>query len=147
MISQDFKIVVDVGGGQGTLLATILRKNPKLQGVLLDMPHVVEMARPMLEREGLQARCKLAPGNFFEAVPGGGDLYMLKRILHDWDDKNSREILMTCRAAMSAELTLIVLDAVVPVGNTPVIFQAPRFAYACLCRRSREDGGGASLGA
>lgn len=114
-----FKIVVDVGGGQGTLLATILRKNPKLQGVLLDMPHVVEMARPMLEREGLQARCKLVPGNFFEAVPGGGDLYMLKRILHDWDDKNSREILMTCRAAMSAESTLIVLDAVVPVGNTP----------------------------
>jgi O-methyltransferase domain/Dimerisation domain len=114
-----FKTVVDVGGGQGTLLATILKRNINLQGLLFDMPHVVEMARPMLEREGLQARCKLVPGNFFKAVPAGGDLYMLKRILHDWDDKNSREILMTCRAAMSAESVLIVLDAVVPVGNEP----------------------------
>jgi hypothetical protein len=112
-----FKTVVDVGGGQGTLLATILGRHPGLDGVLFDMPDVVEMARGRLE--AVQSRCRLVPGDFFESVPSGGHLYMLKRILHDWDDERSRKILATCRQGMPPHATLIVLDAVVPAGNEP----------------------------
>jgi ubiquinone/menaquinone biosynthesis C-methylase UbiE len=114
-----FKTIVDVGGGQGTLLASILKRHSSVEGVLFDMPDVVEMARGRLTQEAVQSRCQFVPGNFFESVPGGGNLYMVKRILHDWDDKHSRQILANCRRDMPAQAKLIVLDAVVPTDNGP----------------------------
>jgi hypothetical protein len=114
-----FKTIVDVGGGQGSLLATILKRHPRLGGVLFDLPHVLDMAKGRLMQEGVQSRCRFVPGNFFESVPGGGDLYLLKRILHDYDDKHGRQILANCRRDMPAHASLTVLDAIVPTGNEP----------------------------
>jgi hypothetical protein len=114
-----FRSIVDVGGGQGTLLATVLKRHPNVEGVLFDMPDVVEMAKGRLAQDGVKSRCKFVAGNFFESVPGGGNLYMLKRILHDWDDAAGRQILTICRQNMPAQATLVVLDAVVPTGNAP----------------------------
>jgi hypothetical protein len=108
--------VVDVAGGHGTLLATILRARPGLRGVLFDAPTVVEGARPVLEAAGVADRCALVGGDFFEAVPDGGDVYTLKLIIHDWDDERAVAILRSCRRAMGDQGRLLILDTVVPPG-------------------------------
>jgi len=76
-----------VGGGQGAPLTAILKSNPALRGTLFDRPHVSEGARPLLEAAGLAARCEIAGGDFFDAVPAGRDVYTLKHVIHDWDDE------------------------------------------------------------
>ena len=81
-----FKCVADIGGGTGRLLADILAANPEVEGILFDLPDVSTAAPPLLEASGVAGRCKLVAGNFFESVPAGADAYMLKHILHDWDD-------------------------------------------------------------
>jgi hypothetical protein len=112
--------VVDVGGGQGALLAAILEANPRTRGVLFDRPHVVAAARPRLEAAGLApGRFDLVEGDFFGAVPAGGDIYVLKRIIHDWDDGRARSILRNCRAALSEAGRLLLVELVVPPGNEP----------------------------
>jgi O-methyltransferase domain/Dimerisation domain len=88
--------VVDVGGGQGTLLAAVLRANPRLKGVLYDRPDVLATARRTLAGEGVLERCELVRGDFFSSVPRGGDAYLLKDVLHDWDDRRAVAILTTC---------------------------------------------------
>ena len=113
------KTVVDVGGGNGTLLAALLSAHPHLQGVLFDLPHVADRGRERLAAEGLAARCRVVGGDFFDAVPEGGDVYVLARVLHDWDDARAVRILQTCRAAMRPDAVLFVLDDVVPEGDTP----------------------------
>ena len=92
--------VVDVGGGDGTLLAAVLRAHPEAEGVLIDLPHVAAGARRAMEAAGLAARCRVEPGDFFVGVPPGGDLYLLHKIIHDWDDARAGAILARCRAAM-----------------------------------------------
>jgi hypothetical protein len=112
--------VVDVGGGRGTLLAAVLRANPALGGVLFDLPHVAEAAREALAAAGLAARCRIETGDFFERVPAGGAVYLLHRVIHDWDDARAGRILAHCRAAMPPRGgRLLLLEAVVPPGNTP----------------------------
>ena len=111
--------VVDVGGGQGSLLAAVLAARPGLRGVLLDRPPVVEMARGRLEAAGVAGRCDLVAGDFFAAVPAGGDVYLLKKVLHDWGDEDARAILARCRAAMPDTGRLLVAEPVVPEGNRP----------------------------
>jgi hypothetical protein len=108
--------LVDVAGGHGTLLATILRARPGLRGVLFDAPAVVAGARPVLQAAGVADRCETVGGDFFEAVPDGGDVYTLKLILHDWDDERAAAILRNCRRAMGERGTLLILDTVVPPG-------------------------------
>jgi predicted O-methyltransferase YrrM len=108
--------VVDVAGGHGTLLATILRARPGLRGVLFDAPSVAAGARSVLEAAGVADRCQTVGGDFFQAVPGGGDVYTLKLIIHDWDDERAAAILRTCRRAMGEGSTLLILDSVVPSG-------------------------------
>jgi hypothetical protein len=108
--------VVDVAGGHGTLLAAILRARPGLRGVLFDAPAVVAGARPVLEAAGVADRCGVVGGDFFEAVPAGGDVYTLKFIVHDWDDERAAAILRTCRRAIGAGGTLLILETVVPAG-------------------------------
>ena len=111
--------IVDVGGGQGALLAAILERNPDARGVLFDVAHVVDAARPLMAEAGLAARCELVAGSFFERVPSGGDLYLLKRVLHDWTDKSALAILKNCRASMGVGSQLLVIEHVLAPGNAP----------------------------
>ncbi len=106
--------VVDVGGGHGKLLAVILQRYPAIRGVLLDLPHVVEGARRMLEAEGVAHRCELVGGNFFESVPDGGDAYILRHIIHDWEDDQAVTILTNCRRAMSKRARMILVERYFP---------------------------------
>jgi SAM-dependent methyltransferase len=109
-----FARVVDVGGGYGTLLTAILRANPTVQGVLFDHPEVVAGARARLEAAGVADRCELIGGDFFTAVPEGGDVYILSRVLMDHDDARSREILRNCHHAMADGGRLLVIQQVLP---------------------------------
>jgi hypothetical protein len=120
--SYDFAgagLVVDVGGGQGGLLTAILEANPGVNGIVLDLPHVAAMARQQLQARGLASRCRAEAGDFFREVPGGGDLYLLRKVIHDWDDERARVLLRCCRAAMTEAARLIVVETVVPAGNEP----------------------------
>jgi hypothetical protein len=102
--------VVDVGGGQGLLLATLLRANPGLRGVLLDLPKVVETARTVLGAELVNGRCEIVGGDFMTAVPAGGDVYILKRILMDRDDAQVRRVLNNIREVMHPNGCVLVAD-------------------------------------
>jgi hypothetical protein len=110
----DVRRLVDVGGGQGVLLAAILRSAPQLRAVLVDRPMVIERARAWLAQEQLGERCELVPGDFFASVPDGGDAYLLSRVIHDWDDEDARRILITCAAAMTGASRLLLVEAIVP---------------------------------
>ncbi len=113
--------LVDVGGGNGSLLATILKANPKLKGVLFDLHSVSARAKQdrHVTAKGIAKRCTLESGNFFDAVPNGGDAYIMKRTLHDWDDERCAKILANCCAAMNEKGTVLVVDAVISPGNEP----------------------------
>jgi hypothetical protein len=110
------KQIVDVGGGQGGLLAAILAAHPSARGVLYDQPHVLANSEH-LAVAAFKDRCTLANGNFFDAVPTGGDVYILKRILHDWPDDKAVRILTACRAAMAPTARVLVIDAIIKPGN------------------------------
>ncbi len=114
-----FGTVVDVGGGHGGLITSILKTNPKLKGILLDAPQVIEGARPKIEAAGLADRCEIVAGDFFKAVPAGGDAYVMKWIIHDWDDDRAITILKNCRDQMSPDARVIIVDCVVPENNEP----------------------------
>jgi hypothetical protein len=105
-----FETVVDVGGGNGALLAGILDRHPTVRGVVFDQPHVVANARAFLAERGLADRCEVAAGSFFESVPSGADAYVLKAIIHDWEDPEAEAILHTCRRAMGPTARLLVIE-------------------------------------
>lgn len=113
----DGATVVDVGGGPGGLLRTVLRRNPTLRGVLFEQESV--LAKHILDDEALAGRWRTAAGDFFTTVPDGEDFYVLKRVLHDWNDEDSLRILRSCRAALPAHGRVLVIDAVIPPGNEP----------------------------
>ena len=106
-----FRTIVDVGGGQGFLLSAILAANPAARGVLFDQASVV--AGRSIER------CTIEGGDFFRSAPPGGDLYLLKSIIHDWDDARAETILRNCREAMADHARLLVIERVIPLGNGP----------------------------
>jgi hypothetical protein len=111
--------VVDVGGGHGSFIAAILKANPPLRGVLFELPHVAEGARRVIEAEGVADRCEIVAGDFFEAVPSGGDAYVLKIIIHDWNNEHAEAILQNCRHAMTNNGRLLLVERVIPPGNGP----------------------------
>jgi len=111
--------VVDVGGGHGALLTAILRAHEDLTGILCDLPTVVPGAERQLAEAGLSGRTTAMAVDFFRAVPSGGSVYVLKSVLHNWDDDACVAILKTCRRAMSRHARLIVAERVVPAGNAP----------------------------
>jgi hypothetical protein len=117
---SDSKVVVDVGGGNGLLLSEILRVAPHLEGWLFEMSTVAAQAQVHFDDVGLQDRTTVITGNFFDALPAGGDLYILKRILHDWDDEEALRILQRCRQAVHGEATLLIAETVLPEVNAEV---------------------------
>ena len=112
-----FGTVVDVGGGHGALVAALLAENPTMQGVLFDQPHVVALARDLLTTAGVADRCQVIGGSFFESVPEGGDAYVLKSIIHDWEDAEVAAILRVCRRAMRADATLLIVERILAPPN------------------------------
>jgi hypothetical protein len=114
-----FGTVVDVGGGRGSFLAAILRAHPAVRGVLFEQAHVVPGARQYLDAAGLSSRCEVVAGDIFAAVAAGGDAYVLKRVIHDWDDDRAVRILERCRRAMPPTGRLLVVETVIPPGNAP----------------------------
>jgi len=109
-----FRCIADVGGGTGRLLADILSANPKVLGMLFDLPNVLTAAPPLLEASGMAGRCKVVAGSFFEGIPTGADAYLLKHVLHDWDDARAVTILANCRRAMARTATLLIVERVMP---------------------------------
>jgi hypothetical protein len=111
--------VIDVGGADGGLLLAILDANPHVHGTVLDRPQVVEAARQAIETKNLQARCQAVAGDFFQAVPPGGDLHVLKFILVDWKDAEALRILQNCRKAIAPDGKLLVIEMTIPDSNDP----------------------------
>ena len=109
--------LIDIGGGHGGMISSILRRNPEMQGILFDAPQVIDGARAGVEASDVAGRCTLVGGNFFEAVPAGGDAHILKWIIHDWDDEKSLAILKNCHGALAKNGKLILVEAVVPPGS------------------------------
>jgi hypothetical protein len=116
-----FGVVADIGGGNGSQLTEILKKHTRMQGILFDLPHVVERAKERIRASGLLDRCKLVSGSFFDAVPEGADAYILRHIIHDWDDKKCLTILRNCHRAMRPTNKLLVIESVIPPGNEPFV--------------------------
>lgn len=111
--------LVDVGGGHGLLLASILQKNPQMRGILFDAPSVIAGAGDVIQTHGVGERCDAIGGDFFVSVPAGGDAYIIKHIIHNWDDDRASAILQNCRRAMAANGKLLVVEMVIPAGNAP----------------------------
>jgi hypothetical protein len=114
-----FKTVVDVGGATGNMLAAILSTHAGPRGVLFDRPHVVRDAPALLKARGVEERVTIEPGNFFESVPAGGDAYVMSHIIHDWTEDQCLTILGHCRKAMKPDGRLLIVEMVLPAGDTP----------------------------
>ena len=111
--------IIDVGGATGNLLTTILAGNSRSRGILYDLPHVVRDAPRLIQARGLADRVTIESGSFFERVPGGGDAYLLSHIIHDWTEQQCLTILGHCRRAMNSGSRLLIIEMVLPVGDTP----------------------------
>jgi hypothetical protein len=114
-----FGKLVDIAGGHGYLLSGILKANPNLQGILFDLPYVIENADALLEEEGVAARVERVAGDFFESVPAGADAYLMKHIIHDWDDEKSIAILRSIHRAINDEGKVLIAEMVVPETTEP----------------------------
>jgi len=113
------KRIMDVGGGHGGLITSILQRNPEMTGILFDSPQVIEGAKANVESLAVPDRCELVGGNFFESVPSGADAIILKWIIHDWNDDQSVTILKNCHRALPDNGKLILVEAVVPETSEP----------------------------
>jgi hypothetical protein len=114
-----YEKIIDVGGGFGSFMMELLSNYPHLRGVIYDLPGVVDTARQIIEQRGMSERCECIQGNFFESIPTGADVYIMKLIIHDWNDEKSFTILKNCRQAMRPDNILLVMDQVLPPGNSP----------------------------
>jgi ubiquinone/menaquinone biosynthesis C-methylase UbiE len=116
LFSYDFSEIdtlVDVGGGQGNLLVSILKQYPNVKAVLFDQAETIERAQKLLEKEQLNSRCEVIAGSFFEVLPEGKDVYMLKHVLHNWDDEQALKILQNCRRAMVVGKKLLIIEGLI----------------------------------
>ena len=112
-----FETVVDVGGGHGVLLNTILQAYPGVNGIVFDSPHVVAGAEDAIREAGLTGRCRAVGGDFFRGVPDGGDAYLMKHIIHDWSDDQATTILRNCRRGVNPGGKLLLVEMVVAPGD------------------------------
>jgi hypothetical protein len=111
--------IADIGGGHGVLLATILKAHPASRGILFELPHAIEGARKHLNAAGLTPRCEVVAGDFFESVPDGPDAYILKSVIHDWDDERSIAILKNCHRAMPPHGKLLLVETALATRIVP----------------------------
>ena len=111
--------IVDVGGGTGNLLTTILEKSPKSRGILYDLLHVTQDASALIQARALKDRVTVETGSFFDSVPAGGDAYLLSHIIHDWSEDQCLTILKNCRSAMNPDGRVLLIEMVLPEDNTP----------------------------
>lgn len=114
-----FESIYDIGGGYGQFMQALLQKYPNLSGMVFELPEVIEKIRqqsPQLEQD----RCKLSAGDFFASIPEGGDAYLLKSVLHDWDDAKSEKILKNCYQAMRRDSRLLIVEVVLQPGDQSV---------------------------
>jgi O-methyltransferase/methyltransferase family protein len=114
-----FSVVVDIGGGNGSTMQALLNRYPQIQGVVFDLPGVIERTTQNLQGWGLASRCKAVAGSFFESIPSGADSYILRHIIHDWTDEQCRQILRNCHRAMAEDARLLIIESVIPPGNEP----------------------------
>jgi hypothetical protein len=112
-----FERVVDVGGGNGSLIVPLLERYPNVQGTIFDLPHVVERSQASLKESPVRSRLTFERGNFFESVTAGADAYLLRHIIHDWNDEQCVSILSKCAAAMKRGGKVLVIESVIPPGN------------------------------
>ena len=113
------RVLVDVAGGHGRVLTSILQRNPAMRGVLFDQEHVIAGAGPLIAASGVADRCTTTSGDFFSAVPAGGDAYIMKHIIHDWDDEKAATILRNIRDVLPRDGRVILIESVIPGGNEP----------------------------
>jgi orsellinic acid C2-O-methyltransferase len=113
------KRIVDLGGGYGQLLAAILKANPEVRGIVFDLAHATEKGRLYFQEIGLADRCEFVSGSFFESVPSGADAYVLKSVIHNWNDERARVILQRCTQAMAGRGKLILVERMVPQRLEP----------------------------
>ena len=106
--------IIDVGGGDGTLIASLLQLHPGLRGALFDLPTVVKKAEQTLQLYGVADRCEVIPGSFFESIPTHYDAYIFSRVLHDWDDENALKILHRCRESIAENARILILERILP---------------------------------
>ncbi len=118
---EPFDLAVDVGGSHGDLLMRLLTDHPSARGIVFDLPEAVEQARGAIAAAGMSDRLEAVSGSFFESVPEGGDLYLVKHIIHDWSDEESIAIFKTIRAAMKPGSRLAVLERIIPAETRPDI--------------------------
>ncbi len=111
------RTLADVGGGNGSLLSAVLRRYPQMRGILFDLGHVVGRARSTMQTLGLDQRCSVIEGNFFDSVPAGADAYLMRHIIHDWTDEQSVQILANCRKVIPATGRLLLVEFDVPAAN------------------------------
>lgn len=114
-----FSKIIDVGGGHGTLIAEILKRNAQARGIIFDRRPVVEEAKKRLRGAGVVDRCECISGDFFASVPEGGDVYILSSVIHDWSDEKSLEILRNCHRAMGEDSKLLLVEMIIPEGDSP----------------------------
>jgi hypothetical protein len=115
----NYKWIVDVGGGNGALLLPVLVRHPTMRVTVFDLPHVAEAGRLRIAEQGLSDRCEAIGGDAFVAVPSGADAYVLKGVIHDWEDKEAIAILRTCRAAMKKGSKLLLIERILPERIDP----------------------------
>ena len=139
--AYDFKGVetlMDVAGGHGLLLATVLRRHKTMRGVLFDLPHVVPGATATFTRAGIMGRVRIESGDFFKELPSGADAVIMKHIIHDWDDASATRILQTCHRALGPRGKVLIVDPVVPPGNVPHYGKLLDLEMLVLTPRGRE---------
>ena len=122
LLSYDWKkanLITDIGGGNGSTIAAVLRSAPHLNGILFDLPTVVESADAILQKAGVRDRCKIIAGNFFKDPLPATDVMILSEILHDWDDEHARAILENCHRTLANDGRLLLVEGVVPDDQNP----------------------------
>ncbi len=111
--------VIDLAGGRGALIAAILKRYPHVRGVLTDLPPVANEAKAFIRSEGLEDRCEIIGGDYFQSVPSGGDIYILKSVIEDEQDDGAVDLLKNCRQAMGNHARLLIVDIIMPPHGSP----------------------------
>ncbi len=114
-----FQTVLDVGGGNGSMVLSILKRYPKAKGIVADLPYIEAQAKASIQEAGMADRCRFQAADFFQGVPEGADAHVLKFILHDWNDEESVQLLKSCRSAIAPDGRILVLEVVVPESSGP----------------------------